>query len=80
MSWSWLFRRKPKGRNLSTGEDRELARARELRLQAEQKLNEARRAARELSKVVVESRLIRNENRFSERLNEAFGSRHHNNG
>lgn len=75
MRWLWKSRRK------STQDDEmDLARAKSMRIQAEQKLREAREAAREVMTVAIESRRIRAQNQFSQRLSEAFGSRPNHNG
>lgn len=67
---SWFRRHRP------TEDDRvTLEQAQSMREQAEQRLREARQAAREIASVVIESRRIRKDNQFSQRLNEAFGSR-----
>jgi hypothetical protein len=74
MKWLWQ-KREP------MGEDKmELEEARLMREHAERTLREARAAAREVRNVVIESRRIRSENQFSQRLTEAFGSRPQNNG
>lgn len=72
MRWFWRRNDTDRMRRPSNGE---LQKAREQRKTAERELNEARVAARQVNRVVVEARTLRTENQFSLRLSEAFGSR-----
>jgi hypothetical protein len=76
MKWFWQRPRQPTDENDKT----DLDQARRMRILAEKRLREARTAAQEVKDVAIEAYRIRNENRFSQRLNEVFGSRPQQNG
>ena len=67
----WFWQKDPPPRS----HDEELEEARQQRLDAERKLRESQIAAAQVRRVSVQARQIRNENQFSTRLSQAFGSR-----
>jgi hypothetical protein len=75
MKWIWNRRHE------TTDEDTaSLNEAQSVRKLAEEKLQEAIDAARQVRDVAIEARRIRRENQFSQRLSDVFGSRPNHNG